>query len=83
MRHHPRREVLGNVTVQHPRPWVGGFEQNIHRRTRRHQHGVFADKILIGHAVHREHDEALAVQVHRILHAVKRTPFVHQADLDV
>src|SRR5947207_8681112 len=45
MHHHPGREMLGDMTVQHPFAGISGIEENIHHRTGGHQHGVFPREI--------------------------------------
>ena len=63
-------------------PGVGGVEQNIHHRTGRHQYGVFPRQVRGGHAVHRQNEKPLTVQVNGVLHAMKRPALVDEPDLD-
>ena len=55
------------------RPGLDGSSRISTVATRRHQHGVLPDQVLVGHAVHRQHQKPLAVQVDRVLHGVERS----------
>ena len=53
---------------------VPGFDSSSRISTvaaRRQQHGVLPGQVLVRHAVHRQHQEALAVKVDRVLHRVE------------
>src|SRR2546425_1725416 len=60
--HHPGRQMFSNVAVQHPATGVGSVEQNIHRGTGRHQHGVLPHEVVVRHAVDCQYEEPLAVR---------------------
>src|SRR2546425_1483337 len=79
--HHPSRQMFGDVAVQHPATGVGSVEQNIHRGTGRHQHGVFPCEVVLRHSVHCHHEEPLAVQVDRVLHSVEAQSLVDEPEL--
>src|SRR5437016_13706096 len=78
--HHAGRQVLGDVAVQHPATRVRWVEQNIHHGAGRHQHGVLPHQIIARHAVDGEHEEPLAVDVNRMLHAVEAQSLVDQPE---
>src|SRR6266513_2455977 len=82
MHHHPGREMLGDMTVQHPFAGISGIEENIHHRTGGHQNGVFPREIVIRHAIHRQNEKTLAVKMNRMLRAMKRAALVDEPNLD-
>src|SRR5580704_17277797 len=51
--HHPRGQVLRDVTVQHPSTGIAEIQQNVHRTASRNQDGVFPHQILARDAVYR------------------------------
>src|SRR5207245_7518220 len=79
---HPRLEMLGYVTMGHPRPGIRRLEQDVDRRAHRHEHGVLPGQVRVRHAVAREHQEALAVEMDGMAHRVHRLRIVEQPDLD-
>ena len=52
-------EVLGDVAVDHPSPGVRDLEQDVGDESRRHEHGVLPHQIVLGHAVHGQHEDNL------------------------
>ena len=70
-RHHSRLRVLRDMAVQHPRPGIGQLDQQVHSRPNGNNAGVFPDEVWIGHAVSRDLEKALPVQVQWVIHWVK------------
>src|SRR5918992_3015227 len=68
---HPRLQVLGDVTVQHPAAGVAHLDEEIGGPADRQEEGVLPDEILARNTVLRQHQEALAVNVDRVLHRME------------
>src|SRR3989344_7688287 len=80
--HHPRLQVLGNVTVCHPLARIGDIEEDIDILASRDQYRIFPDEIGLWYAIAVEYQKLLAVEMHRVLHRVSRVGVVRDPDLD-
>ena len=65
----PRLQVLGDVAVHHPVAGVRHVDEVLDRRSDRHDGGVLPDEVLVGHVIDGQDQEALAVDVHRMIHS--------------
>src|SRR5262245_1685644 len=79
--HHPTLEVLRDVAMQHPDAGIAHIDQDVDRLPRGHQHCVLPGQVVIPRSVAGEHEEALAVDVDRMLHGMVPVWLVDDSDL--
>ena len=74
--------MLQNMTMGQPVPRVRRLQQDIDSRADRHDHRVLPHQVPVTHAVPLQHQKALPVDVDRVVHGMKGSRVVEQADLD-
>ena len=77
----PARQMLRDVTVDHPSPRIRHVGQQLDRLAGGNDRRVLPDEILAPHAVAGQDEKALAVQVNRMGHRVARRRVVEDSEL--
>src|ERR687896_161525 len=81
--HHPALHVFRDMTVGHPQPRVGCVHEDVDGLAGAYQDGVFPHEVRLDYTIARQHQEALAVDMERMMHRVIRFHLVDQSDLDL